>query len=177
MTEADYFKLYLDELQGITPCTTEETEELLKKIKNGDKEAGNRLIEGKLMQALSVVKDYGIKGLSVNDLVQEANVALMMTVASYDSDESDKDFDTVLKNNIISALDEAVEAQNSEQRIEEEMAARVNVLKDISQEMANELGREATLTELADRMKMTEEEIRDIMKLTMDAMTVNDASF
>ena len=57
--------------------------------------------------------------------------------------------------------------------IEEEMAARVNVLKDISASMARELGREATLAELAERMKMSEDEIRDIMKLTMDAMKVS----
>lgn len=173
MKEADYFKLYLDELQNIVPCTPEETEELLARTKNGDKDAVNRLVEGKLMQALSVVKDYGISGLNVNDLVQEASIALMLTVSSYE----EGDFDAQLKNNIIAALDEAVELQNSEHKIEEEMAARVNVLKDISQEMAQELGREATLEELAERMKMTEEEIRDIMKLTMDAMTVNDASF
>ena len=53
------------------------------------------------------------------------------------------------------------------------MAARVNVLKDISASMARELGREATLAELAERMKMSEDEIRDIMKLTMDAMKVS----
>ena len=63
--------------------------------------------------------------------------------------------------------------QREEMDIEEEMAARVNVLKDISAGMARELGREATVTELAERMKMTEEEIRDIMKLTLDAMSVS----
>ena len=51
----------------------------------------------------------------------------------------------------------------------------VNVLKDISAAMAQELGREATAAELAERMRMTEEEIRDIMKLTLDAMSVSGA--
>ena len=49
----------------------------------------------------------------------------------------------------------------------------MNVLKDISQQMAEELGREATVEELARKMKMTEDEIKDIMKLTLDAMSVS----
>lgn len=70
-------------------------------------------------------------------------------------------------------MEEALELQDTECRIEEEMLARVNVLKDISASMAEELGREATVEELAARMKMTEEEIKDIMKLTLDAMSVS----
>ena len=70
-------------------------------------------------------------------------------------------------------MEEALELQDTECRIEEEMLARVNVLKDISASMAEELGREATVEELAARLKMTEEEIKDIMKLTLDAMSVS----
>lgn len=53
------------------------------------------------------------------------------------------------------------------------MAARVNVLQTVSQVMAKELGREATVAELAEKMKMTEDEVKDIMKLALDAITVN----
>ena len=52
------------------------------------------------------------------------------------------------------------------------------MLKDISKMMAEELGREATVEELAEKMKMTAEEIKDIMKVTLDAMSVSpDAGF
>lgn len=70
-------------------------------------------------------------------------------------------------------IEDALELQNTEYKVEEEMLARVNVLKDISAGMAEELGREATVEELAERMKMTEQEIKDIMKLTLDAMSVS----
>ena len=49
------------------------------------------------------------------------------------------------------------------------MAARVNVLQTVSQVLAKELGREAALEELSAKMKMTEDEVRDIMKLALDA--------
>lgn len=70
-------------------------------------------------------------------------------------------------------LEAAIEAQQREKQAEEEVAARVNVLKDISRMMAEELGREATVEELAEKMKMTAEEIKDIMKITLDAMSVS----
>ena len=57
--------------------------------------------------------------------------------------------------------------------IEEEMLARVNVLQEVSKSMAEELGREAKLSELAERMKMTEDEVREIMKVTMDALSMS----
>ena len=69
-------------------------------------------------------------------------------------------------------IEDALELQNTEYKVEEEMLARVNVLKDISAGMAEELGREATVEELAERMQMTVEEVKDIMKQTLDAMTV-----
>ena len=53
------------------------------------------------------------------------------------------------------------------------MAARVNVLQTVSQVLSKELGREATLEELSAKMKMSEDEVRDIMKLALDALTVN----
>lgn len=62
-----------------------------------------------------------------------------------------------------------------EAEIEENVAARVNVLQEVSRVMAKELGREATVEELAAKMKMTEDEIRDIMKVTLDAVNVGTA--
>ena len=64
--------------------------------------------------------------------------------------------------------------QKAESDIEEEMLARVNVLQEVSKGMAEELGREATLAELAERMRMSEDEIREIMKVTMDALSMSE---
>ena len=71
------------------------------------------------------------------------------------------------------ALDAIVEEQKDEKEVGEELAARVNVLQTVSQVLLKELGREATLSELAEKMKMTEDEIRDIMKLALDAVNVS----
>lgn len=166
----DYYQMYLDEIEGIAPCSPEEEQILLARVLKGDEAAKNRLMEGTLAYIAELVKAYSDRGLPMGDLVQEANVALILAVDSWRQGE---DFRTFLKAQVEVALEAAVREQELEERVEEEMLARVNVLKDISRQMAEELGREATVEELADKMKMTVDEIKAIMKLTLDAMSVS----
>lgn len=164
------FQMYLDEIEGIAPCSPEEEARLLARIQEGDVTAKNRLMEGSLEYVVEIAKTYEGRGLPMGDLVQEANVALIMTVEAW---QPGADFRACLKAQVEAALNAAVEEQELEARVEEEMLARVNVLKDISQQMAEELGREASVEELAEKMKMSTEEIKAIMKLTLDAMSVS----
>ncbi len=164
----DVLEMYIEELKQVPSCTPEEEETLLKSLAEGKKDAAGRLVEGKLMEAMGIAAEYRDRGLSMNDLIQEASMALLMAANEY----TGGDFNGLMKQRIRQALEEALSLQDNEVKIEEEMAARVNVLKDISASMANELGREATVEELAERMKMTADEIKDIMKLTLDAISV-----
>jgi len=172
MTEfdhTDFYQMYQEEMDCIIPCTAQEMEELSEELLNGSETARQRLIEGCLFLAAEIAEEYQNKGLSAEDLVQEANMALLLLASEYEGGN----FRAQVEERIREALEEALDLQDTECRIEEEMLARVNVLKDISASMAEELGREATVEELAARMKMTEEEIKDIMKLTLDAMSVS----
>ena len=162
--ELNGFQLYLDELEGITSCSEAENTELAKEAANG--------IEGNLKNALAMIREYLNKGLPAGDLVQEANMALVMAVEELGTAESVLDFNEYLKERVTEALKAAVADQETEHKIEEKMLARVKVLEEVSKSMADQLGREATVEELAERMQMTVEEVKDIMKQTLDAMTV-----
>ena len=169
--EQDSFEnVYLEELAAIEPCSEEETRQLIAKIRNGDAKARERLIEGNLKKALFFVQDYINQGVPLSDLIQEASMELMLL-----ADEGfEGSFETLLESRIRVRLEEVVKEQKSEMDIEEEMLARVNVLQEVSKTMAEQLGREATLAELAERMKMTEDEVREIMKVTMDALSMSE---
>lgn len=169
--EQDSFEnVYLEELAAIEPCSEEETRQLIAKIRNGDAKARERLIEGNLKKALFFVQDYINQGVPLSDLIQEASMELMLL-----ADEGfEGSFETLLESRIRVRLEEVVKEQKSETDIEEEMLARVNVLQEVSKTMAEQLGREATLAELAERMKMTEDEVREIMKVTMDALSMSE---
>lgn len=169
----DFYQMYLEEMGHIPPCTREEQEVLLKEAAEGSKEAKKRIVEGNLRAALEYAREYDGRGVLMTDLVQEANMALMMAVEEYGQGETGQEFDTFKSQRIREALAAAVEEQQSAKQTGEELAARVNVLQQISQLLAKELGREATVEELADKMKMTVEEISGIMKIAMDAMSMN----
>ena len=165
----DVYQLYLEEIAAIRPMDAEEETQLLTRFKDGDTTVRCRLMEGYLPFLAEIAKTYENQGLPLGDLVQEANVALVMAVDQYQEGDLKEQVKSLAEEMIKAALEE----QGLEVKVEEEMLARVNVLKEVSKRMAEELGREATVTELAEKMKMTEDEIKDIMKLTLDAMSVS----
>ena len=173
MTGDDFFKMYLDELKDVPKLGLEEEKEILDRIQNGTagKSDTQRLTEGKLSAALEIARTFENQGVHINDLVQEASVAILMAAAEYDGG----DFDGQMEKKIRESLEALIEEQKRETTIEEDMRARVNVLKDISAAMAKELDRAPTVPELAQKMKMTEDEIRDIMKEMLNAMSVKSA--
>ena len=169
LNQEDIYRVYMEEIAAIPPCSEEENEKLLGEIRSGNKAARERLIEGNLKNALFFVQDYINKGVPMADLIQEASMELMML-----ADEGfEGSFEKLLESRIRVRMEEIINDQKKETDIEEEMLARVNVLQEVSKSMAEELGREAKLSELAERMKMTEDEVREIMKVTMDALSMS----
>ena len=169
LSAEDIYRVYMEKIAAIPPCSEAENEKLLGEIRNGNKAARERLIEGNLKNALFFVQDYINKGVPMADLIQEASLELMML-----ADEGfEGSFEKLLESRIRVRMEEIINDQKKEADIEEEMLARVNVLQEVSKSMAEELGREAKLSELAERMKMTEDEVREIMKVTMDALSMS----
>lgn len=169
LSAEDIYRVYMEEIAAIPPCSEAENAKLLGEIRNGNKAARERLIEGNLKNALFFVQNYINKGVPMADLIQEASMELMML-----ADEGfEGNFEKLLESRIRVRMEEIINDQKKEADIEEEMLARVNVLQEVSKSMAEELGREAKLSELAERMKMTEDEVREIMKVTMDALSMS----
>ncbi len=169
----DFYQMYLEEMGDIVPCTEEEDRQLLKAVKEGREDAKKRLVEGNLQTALSFAKEFEGKGVLLTDLVQEANMALIMAVEQYQGAEDKSEFDRFAGDKIKEALLAAVEEEEFAEQTGEELTARVNVLQQISQVLAKELEREATVDELAQKMKMSVDEIQGIMKMAMDAVSMN----
>lgn len=165
----DVYQMYLEEIRRIPICTPQEEEILPGLAKDGDKAARERLLEGMLHYVVKLAGGFRNQGLPAGDLVQEANMAMLLALDQYEGGNFREQVKVLAEEH----LNAAIEMQKKEKRTEEEMVARVNVLKDISGMMAEELGREATVEELAEKMKMTADEIKAIMKLTLDAMSVS----
>ena len=167
----DIYQMYLEELEAVAEAGPEEELSLLERLAAGDVSARERLIEGNLKRVLEYAKEYDGRGLPMGDLVQEGNMALTALALEYESGA----FQELLRERVRACIEAALEEQRMEAEIEENVAARGNVLQEVSRVMAKELGRGATVEELAAKMKMTEDEIRDIMKVTLDAVNVGTA--
>ena len=121
----DIYRVYMEEIAAIPPCSEEENEKLLGEIRSGNKAARERLIEGNLKNALFFVQDYINKGVPMADLIQEASMELMML-----ADEGfEGSFEKLLESRIRVRMEEIINDQKKETDIEEEMLARVNVLQ------------------------------------------------
>lgn len=172
----DFYQMYLEELAAIPPCTSEEQEQLLVLAAGGDDKARERLIEGNLQTVLQYAKEYDGRGVLLTDLVQEANVALTMAVGEYLQGTAGQDFDGFVASKVKEALNAALEEELAADETGQELAARVNVLSEVSKALSAELGREPSVEELADKMKMTVDEVGNIMKMAMDAISMNAAN-
>lgn len=164
----DIFGMYMRDLEAIEPCTKEENEALLLRVRGGDAAARTRLIEGNLRNALLHIRDYLGRGVPAPDLIQEASIELMM-LADGDFEES---FEELLESRIRVRMDEVVREQEAAGNVAKEVLERINRLQEVSARMAEELGREAKPAELAERMQVPEDEIRELMKTALNALNM-----
>ncbi len=167
--ELDIFQMYMEEMAAIEACGREENARLAEAAAGGDDGARNRLVEGNLRYVLELSRDFLGRGVAAGDLAQEANLALLLAAAEYDPAACDP-FEEFLAGRVKDALTETIKRHQTEEKAGKRILERVNMLQDVSKVMAEELGREATVPELAERLKMTEDEVREIMKTALDAL-------
>lgn len=159
-------QMYLDELQEIEPISEKELEILVKRSHDGDLTARNRIVEGHLKYALSVLWEYLNRGVELTELISETNVALINAVDGYTQGD--------LKESITRAIREAalrlIKEDGQIHAQDEDLARRVNELSDLSVEMVQELGRRPTNAELAHRLNISEEVVESLIRMSIDAL-------
>lgn len=161
------YDMYLEELRAIEACSEEETAELLGRLPAD--EARKRLVEGSLGYVVQAARDYRDKGVDIADLIQEGNMAVMLLVENY----REGDFFQLRELAVRTAMEQLVGEQADSSRIGEKLAAAINVLNEVTTRLAQELGRQATLSELAEKMQMSEDEVSRLMKTAVNAVTLD----
>ena len=163
-----FFAMYLEELAAIPPMTEAEEKELIARMKAGEKAAEDRLVEGKLTLAARIAGEYTGRGMNESDLVQEGNIALILALRQYE----DGLLDAFLEQEIRQALELVIQEECGLDDIGAYLAGQANTLLETSTEMAKDLGREPTVEELARRLSLSEEMVREVMKMSLDAVNV-----
>lgn len=169
--ESAIVSIYMEELKDKNALSEEQEQLIARKMLAGDEEAKGLLIESNLNLVTEIAKEYKKRSLSMGDLIQEGNIGLLMGVAAYEL-STGVSFHTFICDAIRSAIENALEEDVKEALSAKKVASRANELNDLATEMAKELEREASPRELAERMGISEDEVRQIMKISLDAVTV-----
>ena len=174
--ENQFYQMYLDELSEIPECTNEEMEALLNSLPN--EEAVKRLTEGSLAYVVREAAMYAGNDVEISDLVQEGNMALLLVLKNYAShpvvgDDAVSYFNQLRERAVHMAMEAVTEEQKQSEQTAEKLTASVNVLNVVMTKLAEELGREPNLSEIAAKMQMSEDEVQAVMKEAINAVAVD----
>lgn len=167
----DPVRMYLKEIGKIPLLTAEEEVELAKRMEQGDEEAKRRLAEANLRLVVSIAKRYVGRGMLFLDLIQEGNLGLLKAVEKFDYRKGYK-FSTYATWWIRQAITRAIADQARTIRIPVHMVETINKLTRTSRQLLQELGREPTPEEIAERMDMPVERVREIMKIAVEPVSL-----
>ncbi|MBQ8213167.1 MAG: RNA polymerase sigma factor RpoD [Clostridia bacterium] len=167
----DPVRLYLKEIGKVPLLTTDHEKDLAERMMAGDESAKTELVEANLRLVVSIAKRYVGRGMFFLDLIQEGNLGLMKAVDKFDYTKGYK-FSTYATWWIRQAITRAIADQARTIRIPVHMVETIHKVSRYSRQMLQELGREATAEEIGEKMGMSAEKVREIMKIAQDPVSL-----
>ncbi|PWM58762.1 MAG: RNA polymerase sigma factor RpoD [Oscillospiraceae bacterium] len=167
----DPVRMYLKEIGKIPLLDADQEMKLAERIAAGDEKAKNELVEANLRLVVSIAKRYVGKGMFFLDLIQEGNLGLMKAVDKFDYQKGYK-FSTYATWWIRQAITRAIADQARTIRIPVHMVETIHKVSRYSRQLLQELGHEASADEIAEKMGMSADKVREILKIAQDPVSL-----
>ena len=167
----DPVRMYLKEIGKVPLLTADEEIELAKRMEEGDVDAKHRLCEANLRLVVSIAKRYVGRGMLFLDLIQEGNLGLIKAVDKFDYRKGYK-FSTYATWWIRQAITRAIADQARTIRIPVHMVETINKLIRVSRQLLQEYGREPLPEEIAEEMGISEDKVREIIKIAQEPVSL-----
>ena len=171
LTINDPVRMYLKEIGQIKLLSMDEELALADRILAGDETAKAELAEANLRLVVSIAKRYVGRGMLFLDLIQEGNIGLMKAVDKFDVSKGYK-FSTYATWWIRQAITRAIADQARTIRVPVHMVETINKLARIQRQLTLELNREPSEEELAKKMNMSVDKIREIYKISQEPVSL-----
>ena len=168
----DPVKMYLKEIGRVPLLNPEDEPEIARRIQAGDEEAKRILISSNLRLVVSIAKKYVGRGMLFLDLIQEGNMGLVKAVEKFDYTKGFK-FSTYATWWIRQAITRAIADQARTIRIPVHMVETINKLTRVQRQLVQDLGREPTAEEIAEKMEnITPDKVREIQTLALEPVSL-----
>ena len=167
----DPVKMYLKDIGRVPLLSAEEEVDLARRMQEEDEVAKKRLSEANLRLVVSIAKRYVGRGMLFLDLIQEGNLGLMKAVEKFDYQKGFK-FSTYATWWIRQSITRAIADQARTIRIPVHMVETINKLTRVQRLLLQELGREPTPSEIAEKMGVSEERVCEIQKIAQDPVSL-----
>ena len=171
VTIDDPVRQYLKEIGRIPLLDGERERELAERMMNGDEDAKGILVESNLRLVVSIAKKYLGRGMYFLDLIQEGNLGLMKAVEKFDYTKGYK-FSTYATWWIRQAITRAIADQARTIRIPVHMVETIHKVTKYSRQMLQELGREPTAEEIGEKIGLSADRVREILKISQDPVSL-----
>lgn len=168
----DPVKMYLKDIGQVQLLTSEQEVELAKRILEGDQKAKAELSERNLKLVVSIAKKYvNRSSMQFLDLIQEGNLGLIKAVEKFDYTKGFR-FSTYATWWIRQAITRAIADQARTIRIPVHMVETIHRLSRVSKQLMQELGRDPSNAEIAERMGVSEQRVSEIQKIAQDPVSL-----
>ena len=164
--EKDYLQTYLQELEELPDYTAGEKKGTTIAAMAGETDAQGRLVEMYLKEVVDIAKLYTGQGVFLEDLIGEGNVALAFGVTMLGSLEHPDEAPGMLAKMMMDAMEQYIAENTDNDKREQKVADKVNKVNDKAKELAEELHRKVTVSELSAETGMSESYIRDAMRMS-----------
>jgi RNA polymerase sigma factor, sigma-70 family len=168
----DPVRMYLKEIGNVPLLSMEEEISIAKRIEAGDGEAKKELTEANLRLVVSIAKKYVGRGMPFLDLIQEGNMGLMKAVDKFDYAKGFK-FSTYATWWIRQAITRGIADTGRTIRVPVHMVETINKTLRMSRTLLQEFGREPTAEEVADRLGVSVERVREVLKISKDPVSLD----
>ena len=168
----DPVRMYLKEIGNVPLLSTEEEIELAKKVEEGDEAAKKKLTEANLRLVVSIAKKYVGRGMQFLDLIQEGNMGLMKAVDKFDYSKGYK-FSTYATWWIRQAITRGIADTGRTIRVPVHMVETINKTLRMTRTLLQELGREPTPEEVAERLNVPVSRVREVLKISRDPVSLD----
>lgn len=171
--DSQYLKMYLKDLEAVKEADEAELTLLFQAVRVKKDSVKERFIEVHLPKVIEIAKLYQNRGVTLEDLIQEGNIGLLCAVETLYTDTVLENETEFIEGYIRNSMEQIIYESGENSSFEQEIIDKISYIRKASENLKEELGREGNIHELARYVKISEEELIDIINMSVDGVKLS----